>query len=342
MKFIKKYFLTFCFCVFLACLIVFSSSNIVAVKSGLNLWVNSVIPSLLPFFIASELLSYTPVISFLGNCLNVLMRPVFNVPGEGAFAFIMGIISGYPVGAKIVVNFRKKNICTVEEGERLLAFTNNSGPLFIIGTVGICFFNNTSIGILLFVTHFLASLTVGFLFRFWKCNKNNHILKSSFNRSNKVCTFSNLGEVLSNSILSSIHTIVLIGGFVVLFSVVLSILNKSYVLYVINLIFRPVFKLLHIESSLCIPFISGIVELTNGLNLITCIPVKELSQSIILCSFLLGFGGFSILLQVFGIISKSDVSIKPYIIAKLLQGTISAFYTFLVISNCSIFNLNLM
>ena len=64
------------------------------------------------------------------------MRPIFNVPGEGSFAFIMGIISGYPTGAKILVNFRKNNIVSREECERLLSFSNNSGPLFIIGTVG--------------------------------------------------------------------------------------------------------------------------------------------------------------------------------------------------------------
>lgn len=68
------------------------------------------------------------------------MKPLFNVPGEGAFPLIMGIISGYPVGAKIVTNFRKENICTKEEAERLLTFTNNSGPLFIIGTVRNCSF----------------------------------------------------------------------------------------------------------------------------------------------------------------------------------------------------------
>lgn len=63
------------------------------------------------------------------------MRPLFNVPGEGAFPFIMGIISGYPIGAKIVSDFKDNNICTPIECERLLAFTNNSGPLFIVGTV---------------------------------------------------------------------------------------------------------------------------------------------------------------------------------------------------------------
>ena len=63
------------------------------------------------------------------------MRPLFNVPGEGAFAFLMGLISGYPVGAKIVTDLKDNNLCTTEEAERMLCFTNNSGPLFIIGTV---------------------------------------------------------------------------------------------------------------------------------------------------------------------------------------------------------------
>lgn len=139
-------------------------------KNGLSLFANSVLPSLLPFFIATELLSYTGIIEVLGKVLNKFMRPIFNVPGVGAFAFIMGIISGYPIGAKIVTNFRQNGICTKEEGERLLAFTNNSGPLFIIGTVGISLFFDTRTGILLFLSHLLACISVGIVFRFWKRN----------------------------------------------------------------------------------------------------------------------------------------------------------------------------
>ena len=63
------------------------------------------------------------------------MRLLFNVPGEGAFALILGTISGYPVGAKIISIFKEQKLCTDVECERLLSFTNNSGPLFIVGTV---------------------------------------------------------------------------------------------------------------------------------------------------------------------------------------------------------------
>ena len=107
----------------------------------------------------------------MGKALNRIMRPLFNVPGEGSFAFLMGIISGYPTGAKIVSNLKEKIICNTEECERLIAFTNNSGPLFIVGTVGSSLLSNSKIGFLLLFTHILACITVGFLFRFWKYKK---------------------------------------------------------------------------------------------------------------------------------------------------------------------------
>ena len=134
---------------FIICFIIFSNSNLSAAKNGLVLWANSVVPVLFPFFVATELLSHTNFTYYLGKILNRFMKPLFNIRGEGSFAFIMGIISGYPIGAKIAANFRENNICSKEECERLLSFTNNSGPLFIIGTVGISLFGNSTIGYLL-------------------------------------------------------------------------------------------------------------------------------------------------------------------------------------------------
>lgn len=168
---LKRMVIPACICVFTVFLILFSSDNLTAAKSGLLLWASSVVPSLLPFFIATELLGYTNIVSVFGKFLNKFMRPIFNVPGEGAFALIMGIISGYPVGAKIVCNLKAQRICTNEECERLLAFTNNSGPLFIIGTVGVSLFSSNTIGFKLFFVHLVSCLLVGFLFRWWKSGR---------------------------------------------------------------------------------------------------------------------------------------------------------------------------
>ncbi len=85
--------LTILFVLFAIGLVVFSRQNLEASKEGLSLWVTSVVPALLPFFIACELLSHTTIIDYLGKKLKFIMKPIFNVPGEGAFPLIMGIIS---------------------------------------------------------------------------------------------------------------------------------------------------------------------------------------------------------------------------------------------------------
>ena len=206
---------------------------------------------------------------------------------------------GYPIGAKIACDFRKNNICSKEECERLLSFTNNSGPLFIIGTVGILMFRNTTIGILLFITHILACISVGIIFRFWKRdNKAEYIKFSNMHYSTKkVVNFSNLGEIISNSLSSSISTILLIGGFIVLFSVIISILKSSGIILIIVKVLSPIFNIINIDSSFISPLITGFLEITNGINTISCIACKKISFNIILTAFLLGFGGISVLLQ---------------------------------------------
>lgn len=274
------------------------------------------------------------------------MKPLFNVRGEGAFAFIMGIISGYPVGAKIACNFRKNNICSKEECERLLSFTNNSGPLFIIGSVGLSMYKNSSIGLLLFITHILGCISVGIVFRFWKKKKisKNLVLKNKKSiDSNKktLVSFSNFGEVLAESITSSISTIVLIGGFVVIFSSIISIVKASGLLNLVTITFSPLFNFLDIDTSFISPLFSGFLEITNGINIISNIACKKFSLNIIFTAFLLGFGGISILLQVLSITSKTDLSIKPYILGKLLHGIFAAFYTFIFIQVFPFLNFDL-
>ena len=314
-------------CLFTLFLILFSNSNLSAAKKGLSLWANSVVPSLLPFFIATELLGYTNIISILGKMLNKLMKPVFNVPGEGAFPFIMGIISGYPVGAKIVADFKKQGLCSDIEAERLIAFTNNSGPLFIIGTVGIGLFANKSIGLLLFITHFMACLTVGVIFKFFSKNDLQNLPHSSYKPS------------VSSS--NSISTILMIGSYVVIFSVVISILNQLHILDLFSVVISPLLGFFNINLSFAVPILSGIIELTNGINLVSLVHVKDISTNIAICAFLLGFGGISVCLQVYSIISKSDLSIKKYIIGKFFQGVFASIYTLLALKYIPILNLDI-
>ena len=361
MKFIflslKRNILPFILILFTICLVLFSNSNLVATKNGLNLWATCVVPSLFPFFVITNLLSHTKVVSTIGKLLDKCMRPIFNVPGVGGFAFVMGLISGYPVGAKIVADFREKGLVTKDEGERLLAFTNNSGPLFILSSVGIALFGDTKTGLLLLVTHILSCITVGILLaKFSKKSEieNSYDTKKNFSHSSKLkskynssessqdITLKNLGAVLTTSINNSISTIFMIGGFVVIFSVIIAILNQTSVLDKLSTFLYPILNLLNIDLEFAKPLLSGILELTNGVNLVANIPSKLISQNIVLSAFLLGFGGFSVLLQVYSIVSKTDLSMKKYLVGKFLQGIVAGIYTFLALRFLPFLNLDVV
>lgn len=334
---IKNNLINILLCTFIISLLVFSKGNIIAAKQGLNLWVNSVVPSLFPFFVSIELLSYTSIPLFLGKCLNKFIKPLFNVPGIGAYIFIMGLISGYPTGAKLIAKYRNQSILTREESERLLTFTNNSGMLFIIGTVGITLFQNNTIGILLLITHILSCITVGLIFRFWKREKNSYTKNNLFIETNEKNS-----NPLYTSIVKAINTCLIIGGFIVLFNIIISILDSLNILKLFSNVITPLTTALNINNKFNISIISGLFEITNGISSISSIPNKFLSTNIIITAFLLGFGGISVILQIYTVIENTDISIIPYIIGKILQGTIASIYTYILIKFVPIFNFDIL
>ncbi len=325
---LKKYFFTIIFFLFMITLLIFSNNNLIAAQNGLALWAKNVLPTLFPFFVATELLCQTNFTYILGKLLNRLIKPIFNLPGESVIAIILGTISGYPIGAKVVCNLKNQKIITKIEAERLIAFTNNSGPLFILGTVGITLFHNKHLGIILLISHIFSSLTVGYLFRFWKRNKLDvNFREIHFNSKLSPIKISEIGEILGNAIKKSISSILSVGGFIVLFSVILSILENSGILDIINMFLYQ----LGISKEISSAIFTGIIEVTNGVNLSSSIYTSLPTLSILLTSFLLGFGGISVLLQVYSIISKENISVKPYILGKLLQGFLSILFTFILL-----------
>lgn len=325
---IKKNIFTIIFLLFTLSLILFSDSNLLAAQNGLALFGNKVFPSLFPFFIATELLCKTNISYIFGKFLNKFMRPLFNVPGESSLALILGTISGYPIGAKVVCNLKHEKVISKIEAERLIAYTNNSGPLFILSTVGISLFGNKKIGITLLISHLLSAFLVAYFFRFWKKEKLDvNFQETKFNSQHFPITLSSFGEILGNAIKSAISNILSIGGFIILFSVILSVLNNSGIINV----FAKTLSLFNIPTDISTALFTGIIELTNGVNLTSKLYENFHLISLFLTSFLLGFGGISVLLQIYSIISKENISIKPYIIGKFLQGIFSVIFTFLLI-----------
>src|SRR5690625_3302696 len=126
-------------------LIKYPDQSFEASLRGLHMWWEIVFPSLLPFFITAELLIGFGVVTFIGALFEPIMRPIFNVPGVGSFAWIMGMASGYPSGAKISARLREEKQLTRVEAERLISFPNNESPLFIFGVISVGFFHDAKL-----------------------------------------------------------------------------------------------------------------------------------------------------------------------------------------------------
>lgn len=307
MKKVGNYFLTILIIFFGVGLVVFSQSNIIAVQSSLSLFVSAIFPSLFPFLIVTELLSHTAIISLISTKFSKIMPIVFSSPAIGAYPFVMGIISGYPVGAKVVAGLRESNKISKSDGDFLLVFTNNAGPLFIIGSVGCGIYLNSVIGFLLYFVHIVSCIVTGFVF--------GHFVKKHFREDSVVCgsdlDFSSFGEIVSLSIRKAFSTLSIVCGFVVIFSLVISMVRTSGVL-----------GLLH--NSWIEYTVLGVLEITSGIQLISSISQSSLFLNLVITAFLLGIGGVSVLLQVWSVISTTDLSIKPYVFGKLFNGLVSA------------------
>ncbi len=304
------------------------------------MWWEVVFPSLLPFFITAELLLSFGVVKFLGVMFEPIMRPLFNVPGVGSFAWIMGMVSGYPTGAKISVRLREQNQISQIEAERLVAFTNSSSPLFIFGAISVGFFHDSRLGILLATAHYVGNAITGICMRFYgrkvdkpkRKEKRNVSLKRAFHEMHHTRMEDKrpFGEIMGDAVINSIKTLVMVGGFIILFSVLNKMLFLIGITPLIASAFQNIFQFLFIPIELALPFISGLFEITLGANMISKENMDPFLASVILVSFILGFNGFSIQAQVASIISKQNIRFYPYFLARILHGFIASILAILL------------
>jgi sporulation integral membrane protein YlbJ len=308
---------------------------------GLTIWWEVVFPSLLPFFIVSELLIGFGIVKFIGVLLEPLMRPIFRVPGVGGFVWAMGMASGNPAGAKLTARIRNEKQITAIQAERLVSFTSSSNPLFIFGAVAVGFFNNASLGILLAAAHYLGNLCVGLTMRFYggsekpqtleKKNTSFPSIRVAFRELHftRISESRPIGKMLGDAVVSSIQTLLMIGGFIILFSVFNKVLALMQITDMIATVFTVILALLHIATDLSGPLIAGIFEITLG-NQLVSESTADLLDKVMIASFILAFGGLSIQAQVASILADTDIRFKPFFIARILQGIYSSMFAFLL------------
>ena len=138
-----------------------------AAAEALSLCASSVIPALFPFLVVSSLLLALGLGELLSPMLAGLMEPLFRVDGLGSSALLLGLVGGYPIVAKTAADLYRKGLLSRPEAERLLAFCNNSNPVFLISVLGVGVFGSVRAGVWLWLIHLLSALLTGLLFRNW-------------------------------------------------------------------------------------------------------------------------------------------------------------------------------
>ena len=278
------------------------------VRDGIELCLTSVIPALFPFFAASQLLVSLGAAEVLGRAAGPLFRRLFGIGGAGASAFLLGLIGGYPVGAKTTESLVRQGLLTPEDGVLLLTFCNNAGPAFILGIVGSGVFHSPRAGVWLYLLHAASATAVGLVFCFIrKC-----IMKpetSCFVQvSGTSCNFPSAGRrkpspspaaAFIGAVRGGVTAMAGVCGFVIFFLVVLR-LAESFL-------------------GTLPPMAAGFVELTNGILRLTADRAGFISAAA-----LLGWGGLSVHCQTAAVLGGSGVSLRWYLPAKAAQALLSA------------------
>lgn len=287
---------------------------IAGAKDGLTLCFNVIVPSLFPFFVLSSLVVDLGLAAYLGRALEGLMRPLFRVSGSCAAAVALGFIGGYPVGARTALQLYQQGLCSKTEAERLLAFCNNSGPAFILGVVGAGVFGDSRVGLLLYLTHALASFLVGLLFRFYGGSERKHSLAPKPKPIQAVT----VPAAFTGAVTRSLQNTLNICAFVVFFSVVLRLLSA----YGIFTALANLLALAGFQPEWARRLVAGLLELSSGVSSLQ--GSAQLAGRVSMAAFMLGWAGLSVHCQVLSFLVDSGLSAKTYLVGKLCHGLIAA------------------
>jgi sporulation integral membrane protein YlbJ len=305
--------------------------------TGVNLWFNIVFPSLLPFLIISDLLLSFGMVHFLGTLMEPLMRPLFNVPGSGSFVLAVGYTSGCPIGAMITARLRSQLLCTRIEAERLVSFTNNSSPLFMLVAVAVGMLNRPELGPVIAAAHYTSNLTLGLILRFYGKNDPEKICAPTEKGFLLARAFSELfriyrlekrspGKIMGDAVKNSISSLLNIGGFITIFAVLIQLLKQAgfinFISGKLGLILIP----LGFSPSVLPALTSGLIEMTVGAKL-TSASEAPLLQQLMVIAIILAWSGISIHAQVASVISETDIRMKPFILTRFAHAFLAAIYT---------------
>ena len=270
-------------------------------EQALSLCAHCVIPSLFPFLAASSLLLSLGVQELAAPFLAAWFEPLFRVRGEGAAAFLLGLIGGYPIGARTAAELYQHQRLTRAETERLLHFCNNSNPVFLLSVLGTGVFGSLRIGLWLWLIHLAAALLTGLCFR----GNGREPYPQSPRPIQAPPPLPDFPSAFVSAVNSALSAILTICAFVSCF----------------YLLSAPLSRLGAVS-----PWLVGSLELFSLTPLLSPTPL-----SFLLASTAAGWGGLSVLFQTAALLSGSGLSLRPCLTGKALQALFSGLLALLLI-----------
>ena len=301
----KKYLL---FILILSFALVLSTGKYAyAVTDGVKLWACYLLPSFFPYLFITAVFSSLPATFSLSEKLSPLTKKLFGVNGSVAYAFMMSVISGYPMGSKVVADLKTGGYLSERESMTAAALASTSSPAFTVGVVGNIIFRDTLFGVLLFLVNIVSAIITGLIFSISKRDKNNRPLSVAHKETP---SFYDLTY-------SSVISILVIGGIIALFYLLSEILLSAGVLTPFINVFSSVSG--DAETGKAITF--GLLEFTRGLKILggTARTVFTLP----IAAFLCGFSGLSAVMQSLCYLKKAKIKTAPYLISRLTHAVVS-------------------
>jgi len=276
-----------------------------SINYALNIWVKNLIPTLFPFFIISDILINFNFTFYIPKILKKMCKFLFNITDNMITILMLSVISGFPSNARNTRTLYDKGLITLDEANHILIFSHFSNPLFILTTVSIFFFNNTDVGIILLISHYLSNLILGILFRNYFSHDDNNDNIKDFKKID-------FGSILIGSIKKSVDTILLICGIIVIFMLLSSIIINTFDFNIYN-------------SML----IKGLLEITIGIEALGKLNISMIYKLVIASCFL-AFGGFSVHMQVISQITGTEIKYKFFVIGRLFQMILAGIITYII------------
>lgn len=294
--------------IFLAFLLLFPTSSLNGAKAGLLLWFNTLLPTLLPFIIISNLIVKLQITKPLSKILYPIFHKLFGVSKGGCYPVLMGMLSGMPVGAKSIGDMVTSNNLTKKEGQYLLGFCNNASPMFVMGYIAITQLHLVDLRIPLLIILYSSSVFSSLLW-FRLLSPSKGLVKAQDFELDLVSDDENTKfdfAKLDSAIMDGFDVITKVGGYVILFSIATEIISDINGL-----------------SDIIKYLLIGILEITTGINKIgqMTLPIE---LKIAFITAITAFGGLSGMAQTNSVISNTRLSILTYFKVKVLH-TIIAF-----------------